>query len=291
MLGLALMATGCSPSTGTDPATLTDATAHTTGHVHALDIDPSDGALYVAAHMGVFRITGAADGQVDVAVTRVADRWQDTMAFTVTGRGRFLASGHPDLREDLPARLGLIASYDRAQSWQAVSLQGSADFHALAAQGNRVYGYDAVTGRLRVSIDAGATWDRGIEAADVVDLAVDPADQRRVWATPDSGRVVEFDCSTAVATRADVPGPPLVMLDWHSADLLLGVGVDGDVYGSRDRGRSWHRTPGPPGAAEAIPPTGSGGTWPRPRGCTPPATRGGPGTSCCLTPGAPESSV
>ena len=94
--------------------------------------------------------------------------------------------------------------------------------------------------------------------------------------------LIQSGCHAHLVTL-NQDGSPQVTVVW--------VGVDGDVYGSRDRGRSWHRTPGPRGAAEAIPPTGSGGTWPRPRGCTPPATRGGPGTSCCLTPGATESSV
>jgi hypothetical protein len=33
---------------------------------------------------------------------RVADRYQDTMGFTVTGPDRFLGSGYPDGRDDLP---------------------------------------------------------------------------------------------------------------------------------------------------------------------------------------------
>jgi hypothetical protein len=37
------------------------------GHVHGLGVDPGDGALYVASHLGVFRIT---DGTPE----RVADR-------------------------------------------------------------------------------------------------------------------------------------------------------------------------------------------------------------------------
>ena len=50
--------------------------------------------------------------------TRIADRWQDTMAFTVTvtGAGTFLGSGHPDLREDLPPHLGLIESTDAGET-------------------------------------------------------------------------------------------------------------------------------------------------------------------------------
>ncbi|MDQ3275042.1 MAG: exo-alpha-sialidase, partial [Actinomycetota bacterium] len=58
-------------------------------HVHGLGINPKDGALFVATHTGVFRIPES--GQA----VRIADRWQDTMGFTVVGPDHFLASGHP----------------------------------------------------------------------------------------------------------------------------------------------------------------------------------------------------
>ncbi len=76
---------------------------------------------------------------------RVADRWQDTMGFAVVGPGHFLGSGHPDLQEDLPASLGLIESTDGAETWQAVSMQGEADLHAIEPVGDRIYAYDSHT--------------------------------------------------------------------------------------------------------------------------------------------------
>jgi hypothetical protein len=71
-------------------------------HVHGLGVDAADGGVYAATHSGLFRLP---DGSSGPAV-RVADRWQDTMAFTVVGPNQFIASGHPDLREDKtgPAR-------------------------------------------------------------------------------------------------------------------------------------------------------------------------------------------
>ncbi len=108
-------------------------------HVHGLGVDPADGTLYVATHFGVFRVTN--DGERE----RVADRWQDTMGFAVVGPGHFLGSGHPDLQEDLPASLGLIESTDGAETWQAVSMQGEADLHAIEPVGDRIYAYDSHT--------------------------------------------------------------------------------------------------------------------------------------------------
>jgi hypothetical protein len=52
------------------------------------------------------------------------------MGFTVLGSGRFLGSGHPDLREarekGLPPLLGLIESQDGGRSWVPISLLGEA---------------------------------------------------------------------------------------------------------------------------------------------------------------------
>lgn len=63
-------------------------------HVHGLGVNPADGALYAATHTGLFRLDD--DGRVE----RIADRHQDTMGFTIAGPDRFLASGHPDMRDE-----------------------------------------------------------------------------------------------------------------------------------------------------------------------------------------------
>ena len=44
--------------------------------------------------------------------------------FAVGGADHFLASGHPDMCEDLPTRLGLIESTDGAETWNALAMQG-----------------------------------------------------------------------------------------------------------------------------------------------------------------------
>src|SRR5688572_9057293 len=52
-------------------------------HIHGLGINPGNGDLYAATHMGVFRIE-------DDKATRIADRHQDTMGFTVVGPDHFI---------------------------------------------------------------------------------------------------------------------------------------------------------------------------------------------------------
>ena len=106
------------------------------------------------------------------------------MGFTIVGPNRFLGSGHPDLNEarekNLPSLLGLIESTDSCESWQPISLSGEADFHVLRFAGDRVYGYDASNDRLLVSGDRGRSWDELKKPGPLVDLAVDPNDDRRI---------------------------------------------------------------------------------------------------------------
>ena len=46
-------------------------------------------------------LAGALALPEDGEATRIADRFQDTMGFTVVGPSTFLGSGHPDSVEDL----------------------------------------------------------------------------------------------------------------------------------------------------------------------------------------------
>ncbi|HWI09063.1 MAG TPA: sialidase family protein, partial [Solirubrobacteraceae bacterium] len=142
-------------------------------HVHGLGVNPADGALFVAAHTGLFR---APRGQL--RARRVGDRFQDTMGFAVVGPDRFLGSGHPDLRERLPPFLGLIESRDAGRTWRALSLQGSVDFHVLEARGSRVYGYgsdfESRGERFLASRDGGRTWRRIEPPGPLLSLAIAP---------------------------------------------------------------------------------------------------------------------
>ena len=196
------------------------------GHVHGLGVDPGDKTLYAATHYGVFRV---AEGEAE----RVADRWQDTMGFAVVGPQHFLASGHPDLRDDLPPHLGLIESRDGAETWQAISLQGEADLHAIELLGDSVVAFDATSRSLVVSDDR-QTW-RSLDKRPLVDLAVDPADVQSVYATTPKGELLRFDVDTGQA--APVEAPPLVFIDWDERGLV-GLTAAGEVF-LRDEVSDW----------------------------------------------------
>jgi len=216
-------------------------------HVHGLGIDPADGTLYAATHFGLFRIPEK--GQA----TRVADRFQDTMGFTVTGPNRFLGSGHPDfedkelLREGHDPHLGLIQSTDAGRTWKELSLLGEADFHALAAAHGMVYGYNATDGEFMVSPD-GKTWDRRSKVT-LVSFAVDPDDPEHIIATTEGGPVTSTDGGR---DWQPLSGPALAYLSWEEDGGLWGVGPDGGIYRSTDKGTTWEHQGNLPGPPEAL---------------------------------------
>lgn len=240
---LTLLLAGCAGEDSPGPTDEAAADAEAMSHVHGLGIDPGSGTLFAATHFGVFRVGSGG------SLTRIADRWQDTMAFTVIGPGRFLGSGHPDPREDLPPQLGLIESVDAGKSWSVLSLGGEADFHALDVAGDRIYGYDATSGQIMTTTDR-RTWTTLARAA-VVDVVADPADSERVLASSPDGSLGFYSAGPSGSTPVDDP-PPVVLLEWPLADSLVGVTADGHVYRSEDAGAGWTRLPDLPGPPQAF---------------------------------------
>jgi hypothetical protein len=200
------------------------------GHVHGLGVNPADGVLYAATHYGVWRV--AINGQP----VRVADRYQDTMGFTIVGPDHFLGSGHPDLRERLPSHLGLIESRDRAETWQSLSLLGEADFHALEAKHGRIYGFDSTSSTFMVSGD-GRTWQR-LARLGLVDITVSPSDASVVLATAEQGVLRSDDGGKDFGAVS--PAPRLVFIDWRPAGLY-GLDAAGAAWASPDGGATWER--------------------------------------------------
>lgn len=203
-------------------------------HVHGLGVNPADRSLFIATHTGLYEV---AEGERKAE--RVADRYQDTMGFTIVGPNRFLGSGHPDLNEarekNLPSLLGLIESTDKGESWQPISLSGEADFHVLRFAGERVYGYDASNDRLLVSGDRGRTWRELEKPGPLVDLAVDPHDARRIVVAsaggPEEGLFESRDGGASWKRVSEVVG----LLAWPGRLYLIAGG--GQVFASRDGGR------------------------------------------------------
>ncbi len=235
-LAVTILAAAALMGCGDGSGALTDADADDPGpvHVHGLGVNPSDGALFVATHTGLFRA-----GVGELRARRVAGRYQDTMGFTVVGPDRFLGSGHPDLRERLPPFLGLIESGDAGRSWEAISLQGSVDFHVLEAAGSRIYGFgsdwETREPRFLASSDRGRRWERLDPPEPLVALAIAPDDprslvasgDRRVFASADGGR-----------SWSALDAPSAGLLAWNADGLFLAA-RDGRVWRRERVGRAW----------------------------------------------------
>lgn len=221
----ALMSASCSAEPSTGPA---GAGTPAVGHIHGLGVDPGDDTLYVATHHGLFRLDDSG------AATRIADRRQDTMAFTVVGPGHFLASGHPDPREDLPPHLGLVESTDAGESWTPLALQGEADFHILEPAGERLYAYDATSGRLLRTEDR-RTFEE-ILVAPLISVAAHDA-SGPLTATTSDGRLISID--PASGETRELGGPTTVHLDTTPDGTLVGIDPDGVVRTSTDAGATW----------------------------------------------------
>ncbi len=243
------------PAAGGDSAATLDPAEHPeTGvvHVHGLGVDPGDGTLYAATHSGLFEVPE--DGRA----RRIANRYQDTMGFTIAGPGTFLGSGHPDLREDdvRPPLLGLIESTDKGQTWKRLSLHGKADFHALHARHGLVYGYDSTSGTFMVSRDK-LSWDRRAQLP-MRDFAVSPSDADVVLATTSRGLARSADGGRS---WAGVNGAPtLAILSWATPDSLYGVDPAGKVHHSGDGGATWTARGNAGGEPEAITVDSRGGS-------------------------------
>jgi hypothetical protein len=218
-------------------------------HVHGLGVNPKDGALFIATHTGLFRAP-----RDERKARRVADRYQDTMGFTVVGPDRFLGSGHPDGREKLPPFLGLIESVDAGETWKEISLQGEADFHVLEARGERVYGFGSnfQTRRehLLVSDDGGRRWEQRSTPESLIALAMDPKDPTRVVASSERA-LYASDNAGRGWKRLDGPAG---LLAWPAPERRYVVTADGRVHVSDGDGGVWRRSgeiEGQPAAFEA----------------------------------------
>lgn len=247
-VALVLLMVGAGCSDGDRPASPSPAAAEDPGvvHVHGLGINPRDGALFAATHTGLFTIG-------DGTATRVTERLQDTMGFTVVGPDHFLGSGHPDFRDKqltVPNKrplLGLIESRDAGRSWQPLSLLGEADFHALQIAHGLVYGYDATGQRFMVTSDRSRWQVRS--TVELAGFAVSPTDPELVVAT--TGRVL-LRSTDGGRHWQQLQGPALLVVDWADQAGLWGIAADGQVWHSPDAARTWRRPGRVGGQPEAL---------------------------------------
>lgn len=149
-------------------------------HIHALAVNPADGALFAAAHNGLFRVARSGS-----RLRPVPGSERDTMGLAAVGPNRFLASGHTP---DTASSLGLIGSSDAGRSWRPLVLAGRADLHVIRTGRRVFYAHDAAGNRLFEGARSGTGLSvRTTPPGTTFDLAVDPRHDSRVFATTDRG--------------------------------------------------------------------------------------------------------
>lgn len=202
--------------------------------------------MFLATHTGLFRVPRGSS-----TARRVADRYQDTMGFTVVGPRRFLGSGHPDLREGKPPFLGLIESRDAGETWKTLSLEGDWDFHILKTRGRRVYGYGSNfktrDQALLVSRDGGRRWQPQDLPDPVISLAVDPSDADHLVASGATRLLASEDGGRGWGLVTGKPG----LLVWLQGGLVA-ITFEGEVRSQRLPGGPWRRIGNVGGQPEAF---------------------------------------
>lgn len=224
-------------------------------HVHAVDLDETTGFVHIATHEGILLAGMPHDGET-VSEANPLGNWRgDAMGLTRVG-DRLLVSGHPAADEEAPANIGLRESDLSGDEWTTLSLEGEADFHALAAGGTSagsamLAGLDSVSGRVLVSPDGGAGWQQGavIEARS---LAWN-ADATQLFATTPNGLVVSGDRGQSFEPATDAPYLVLLAASPPGASsfTMVGIDVDGVLHRTED-GVTWQTVGTLPMVADAV---------------------------------------
>jgi photosystem II stability/assembly factor-like uncharacterized protein len=225
--GAVLLATG-SGGDEEPPVAGAPSVGATGGHVHGLGVAPAGDGVLIATHNGLYRAAGNGSAPVQVSAEQ-----QDFMGFAVADGDRLLASGHPAEGQDLPGVVGLIESRDGGRTWQPVSLLGEADFHVLRAAGERVYGFDGVSGRFLASADGGRTWQERELPAPIFDLAIAPDDPQRLIAATEEGLFASSDAGRSWRPAGDAIG----LVAWAPSGRLFVVDEQAQVLSGAPGGR------------------------------------------------------
>ena len=200
LASLAVTLAGCASTVVVDhPSSLS--------HIHNIVLH--DDRILVGSHEGLF--TPSEEGRWN----RIGNEF-DVMALADVD-GMLLASGHPGAGFNFPDPVGLLASRDGGESWEAKSLVGEVDFHLLEASGSTVFGVAANYGVVLKSTDSGSSWS-SLDVPSLTDLAVDPNNSERVALATDTGLQFSADGATSFRQIRTAVKPQL--LDWSTLGLF-----------------------------------------------------------------------
>nr|NIR41177.1 hypothetical protein [Actinomycetota bacterium]NIS36166.1 hypothetical protein [Actinomycetota bacterium]NIU22194.1 hypothetical protein [Actinomycetota bacterium]NIU70738.1 hypothetical protein [Actinomycetota bacterium]NIV58735.1 hypothetical protein [Actinomycetota bacterium] len=138
-----------------------------------------------------------------------------------------------------PPFLGLVRSNDSGESWEIVDLLGDADFHALAPTPTGLFAAET-TGRIWFLDETSGQWSQ-LGEIEARDLAVNPADPTQQLAPDYDAGVWASNDGAVTWTRLDT-APPLIEIEWDSAQGIVGITVDGGVWVSDELEGPWTET-------------------------------------------------
>lgn len=202
------------------------------GHVHGLEVNPSDGGLLLAAHTGLFRVSVDAE-----TIKPLSDEVRDLIAVTAIEANALLGSGHAARSTGVPEELGLLGSSDGGRSWEVLSPPGGLDLHALRSRNGIVYGFDAATNQLVESSDGGGSWVELRLPGPLIDFAVHPHRDLELVVSTSRGLFRSVNAGRSWRRVAGVKG----LLSWPSPSKLFVVSPGGRVRVSSDVGKSWQQ--------------------------------------------------
>lgn len=229
---LSVALAGCTAPASTPPIAVT--------HVHAVDLDDERGAIYVATHEGILRVTVDTEAP---EIERLGEWTGDVMGMARLGDTIYL-SGHPAPGASLPANIGVFRADVLGEEFTPLSLEGEVDFHSMTiAEGSdaspALAGIDSASGRVITSRDGGETWTVGA-AISARSVSWD-AKAERLFATTELGLQVSTDVGV---TFTPVEAAPLLVFiasgpaDGSTDAFLVGVDVEGYLHTSTD-GVTW----------------------------------------------------
>ncbi|MEV7529151.1 WD40/YVTN/BNR-like repeat-containing protein [Agrococcus sediminis] len=233
---LLLAVTACAPTAATAGELSTD------NHIHRLVPSDDGQTLLVGTHNGLFDV----DAESGEVTGPVGEHVIDLMGLTRAGDD-LLASGHPGESGPQHPRgpnLGLIRSSDDGRSWQPVSLEGDADFHALAYDPADQTIIGAHAGQLLITDDMGESWREGavVEPYDLL------ATSQGLLKTSFDGLSISTDMGQ---TFQPIEGAPALALLANNADMVTGVDLDGTLWRST-LGSEWTAEGATPGQIHAL---------------------------------------
>lgn len=233
---LLLAVTACAPTAATAESLTTD------NHIHRLVPSDDGQTLLVGTHNGLFNV----DVESGEVTGPVGEHVIDLMGLTRAGDD-LLASGHPGESGPQHLRgpnLGLIRSSDAGHNWQAVSLDGNADFHALVYDPDDETIIGAHAGQMLISDDMGESWREGA-AVEPYDLL---ATSRGLLMTSFDGLSVSTDTGRSFQL---IEGAPALALLAGDGDMIIGVDLDGTLWQSGP-GDEWTPEGATPGQIHAL---------------------------------------